>query len=140
MPTLKSTGAIVAGFVTVVVLSVGTDSLLEATGVFTPPGQGLFTPWMLWVALVYRCIYTVAGGYVTAWLAPNRVMRHVTILGIIGVAAGTIGVIVGWNLSEHWYPIAIAVTAFPCTWFGGKLKAMRSMEGNMQQVSAKERL
>ena len=95
---------------------------------------------MLWVALVYRCIYTVAGGYVTAWLAPNRVMRHVTILGIIGVAAGTIGVIVGWNLSEHWYPIAIAVTAFPCTWFGGKLKAMRSMEGNMQQVSAKERL
>ena len=137
MSVIKSSGAIVAGFITVVVLSIGTDSVLEATGVFTPPGQGFFAPWMLWVALVYRCIYTVAGGYVTAWLAPNRVIRHVTILGIIGVVAGTIGVVVGWNLSEHWYPIAIAITAFPCTWFGGKLRVMRSMTG-LQQVGAKE--
>jgi len=51
----------------------------------------------------------VAGGYVTAALAPNNPMRHV-------------GVFVAWHLSRHWYPIALVVTALPCTWLGGKLK------------------
>lgn len=120
--TLKSIGAVLAGFVTVVVLSVGTDSVLEARGVFPPLEKGLFITWMLIVALVYRCIYTVAGGYVTALLAPDRPTRHAIILGIIGIVAGTIGVVVGWDLSAHWYPIALVITALPCTWLGGKLK------------------
>jgi hypothetical protein len=43
---------------------------------------------------------------------------------VIKTAGAIIAVVfVGWNLSEHWYPIAIAVTAFPCTWLGGKMKA-----------------
>jgi len=62
------------------------------------------------------------GGYVTARLAPDRPMRHVKILGTIGVVLSCVGVIVGWNLSEHWYPIALAITAFPATWFGGSMK------------------
>ena len=64
----------------------------------------------------------VVGGYGTASLAPDRPMRHVTILGVIGIIGGTLGVIAGWDLSAHWYPIALAVTAFPLTWWGGKLK------------------
>ena len=118
----RSIGAVLAGFITVVILSVGTDSLMEALGVFPPPDKGLFITWMLIVALIYRCIYTVAGGYVTARLAPDRPMRHVIILGIIGIVAGSIGVVVGWNLSAHWYPIALVITALPCTWLGGKLR------------------
>ncbi len=120
--TLKSIGAVLAGFVAVVILSVGTDSFLEMLGVFPPPEKGLFITWMLVVALMYRCIYTVAGGYVTARLAPDRPMRHVIILGIIGIIAGTIGVVVGWHLSAHWYPISLVITALPCSWLGGKLK------------------
>lgn len=119
---LKSIGAVFAGFLTVVILSIVTDTILEALNIFPPLGQGLFITWMLVVALIYRCIYTVAGGYVTASLAPDKPMRHVIILGIIGIVAGSAGVVVGWNLSQHWYPIALVVTAMPCTWFGGKLK------------------
>lgn len=122
MNRLKSVGAVLAGFVTVVVLSVGTDSVLEKLGIFPPPDQGLFITWMLVLALVYRCAYTVAGGYVTALFAPNRPLRHVIILGLIGIVAGSVGVVVGWNLSAHWYPIALVITALPCTWLGGKLK------------------
>ncbi len=122
MNTFKSVLAVFAGFITVVILSVGTDFILETLGIFPPPGKGLFVTWMLLLALIYRSIYTIAGGYVAAMIAPNRTMRHVIILGIIGTVAGTIGVVVGWNMSAHWYPIALAVTAFPLTWLGGKLK------------------
>ena len=118
----KSIGAVLVGFIAVVILSVGTDFILESLGIFPPIGQGLFITWMLVLALFYRIIYTIAGGYITASLAPNRPMRHVIILGIIGTVAGLLGVIVGWELSAHWYPIALVITAFPTTWLGGKLK------------------
>lgn len=64
----------------------------------------------------------VLGGYVTAKLVPANRKRMVIILGIIGTIAGIVGVIIGWNLSAHWYPIALAVTGFPLVWLGGKLK------------------
>jgi hypothetical protein len=121
MNVLKSIWAVFAGFLVVVILSTATDFVLEHLGIFPPPGEGLFVTWMLVVALAYRMLYTVAGGYVTARLAPSRPVRHVVILGCIGIAAATAGTIVGWNLSQHWYPIALVITALPCTWLGGKL-------------------
>jgi hypothetical protein len=126
MKTLKSIGAVLAGFITVALLSVLTDSILESTGVFTPPEQGFFTPWMLVFALVYRCIYTVLGGFITAALAPDRPIRHAVILGLIGTVLAIVGTIVGWNLSAHWYPIALVITALPSTWLGAKLKKYKT--------------
>lgn len=117
--TLQSIGAVLAGFITVVILSVATDTILESLGIF--PEQGLFITWMLVVALLYRCLYTVIGGYITARLAPRNPLRHSIILGCIGTVAAIMGTIVGWNLSQHWYPIALVVTAIPCTLLGGKL-------------------
>ena len=123
----KSIWAVAAGFLTVVILSTGTDFVLESLGIFPPASDpGLFITWMLLVALAYRCVYTVAGGYVTASLAPEKPMRLVIILAVIGLAGGAAGVIVGWNMSHHWYPISIFLSAFPCTWLGGKLKLRNS--------------
>jgi ABC-type multidrug transport system permease subunit len=119
----KSIGAVVAGVVFCVVLSIGTDFTLSAAGIFPPIKTGVFLSWMLAVALVYRCIYSVAGGYLTALLAPNRPMLHVIILGILGIIASVAGVVAGWNLPHRWYPIALVVTAFPCAWVGGKLRS-----------------
>ena len=118
----RSIGAVFGGFLTVVIFSVGTDAILEFIGIFPPPDQGFFITWMLVVALMYRSIYTVAGGYVTARLSPVNPMKHVKILASIGTAAGVAGVYIGWDLSQHWYPIALAITAFPLTWLGGWLK------------------
>ena len=119
----KSIISIFTGFVAVVILSTVTDKILESTGIFPPLSEPLaYTPSMLAVALVYRCIFTVVGGYITVRLAPDRPMRHAIILGCVGIAAGTIGVVYAWNFSpEHWYPIALVLTALPCTWLGGKL-------------------
>jgi len=120
--TFKSIGAVLAGVITIVALSVGTDFVLETLGIFPSPDQGLFIPWMLMLALIYRSIYAVTGGYVTATLSPTRPMRHAIILGIIGIVASTFGAVVAWDLSAHWYPIALIITALPCTWLGGRLK------------------
>ena len=122
MNALKSIGAVFAGMVVIVFLSAGTDFILESNGIFTPPEEGFFTPWMVMLAFFYRCVYTITGGYVTARLAPANPVRHSIILGLIGTVLGLIGVVVAWDLSPHWYPIALAVTAVPLTWLGGKLK------------------
>ncbi len=118
---LRSIGSVIAGFLIVVVLSTVTDLILEKLGIFPPATGGLFITWMLGLALVYRTVYTILGGYVTAKLAPTNPKKHVLILGIIGTIAGIGGVVAGWNLSAHWYPIALAILAFPSVWLGGTL-------------------
>ena len=116
----KSIAAVLAGMVMIILLSTLTDMILETLEIFPPIGEGLFIPWMLILALAYRCIYAVAGGYITARLAPSQPIRHAIILGIIGIVLSIIGTIVGWDKSAHWYPIALVATSLPCTWYGGK--------------------
>jgi hypothetical protein len=123
MTVLKSIGAVVAGFLAVAILSTMTDSVLEGVGIFPPvTAGGLYVTWMLILAFAYRSLYAFVGGYVTAYLAPSNPKRHVMILAILGTIGGLVGVVVGWNLSSHWYPIALAVTAYPLVWYGGKLR------------------
>ena len=133
MNMLKSIGAVLAGFISVFVLSVATDVVLEKTGIF--PGAThpeLYAQWMFAVALLYRCLYAVAGGYTTARIAPNKPMRHVLILAITGTILGTLGTIANWSKTTpgtQWYPILLIVLSFPSVWFGGKFKIMKLKGG-----------
>ena len=93
--SLKSIGAVFTGILVVVILSLGTDIVMHTTGIFPPWFQPMSTAlWLL--ATAYRIVYGIAGGYITARLAPDRPMRHAVILGVIGLvisiagAAGTI--------------------------------------------------
>ena len=119
----RSVLAVIAGFAVVVILSTGADAVLHAAKVYPPPEQGLHDPLLNLLALAYRCVFTLAGGWVTAKLAPNTPLRHAFILGVLGLIAGTAGVIATWNLGlgPHWYPIALAVTGLPLCWLGGAL-------------------
>lgn len=124
MNIMKGIGSVLAGIIFIVVTHTVTDLVLEKLGIFTPPEQGLHITWMVVTATVYRSLYTIAGGYITAALAPDPRMRYVVILGIIGLALGTLGAIVTipMKLGPAWYPIALAVLALPCVWLGGKLR------------------
>jgi hypothetical protein len=124
MNILKSIWAIVAGMLVGAVLSIGTDLILEKTGIFPPQQSGLFVAWMLGLALIYRCIYNTAGCYVAAALAPNRPMGHALTLGGIGLVVTILGSIANWSASASaaWYPIALIVLTLPAAWLGGKLK------------------
>ena len=120
---LRSIAAVFVGFLAVVVLSLGTDELFHVLQVYPPWDKPMPQPELNLLALSYRLIYTVLGGYITARLAPHAPMRHVWVLAIIGLVMGTAGAIatIPMNLGPAWYPIALAVTAVPCTWLGGAL-------------------
>lgn len=55
-------------------------------------------------------------------------MRHVIVLGAIGTALAILGVVAtaDLNLGPRWYPIALAVTAFPTCWLGGWLQRRKA--------------
>jgi hypothetical protein len=124
MKILKGIGAILAGFIFIVVSHTATDFVLEKLGIFPPPQQGFTVTWMVVTATIYRTIYTVIGGYITTALAPDPPMRYVIILGVIGLALGTIAAIVTipMKLGPAWYPVTLAVLALPSVWLGGKLR------------------
>ena len=119
----QSIWAIVAGFLAVVILSIGTDIVLHKLGIYPPLGQRMSDGLFLW-ATIYRTIYSILGSYITARLAPNHPMWHAMLGAIIGMVIGTAGAVATWNkdLGPHWYPIALDVEAVPCAWIGAKFR------------------
>ena len=129
---LRSIGAVFAGFLAVVVLSIGTDMALHATGVFPPWSQRMSDALFL-LATAYRTLYAVAGSYITARLAPHRPMKHALVGGVVGLVLSTVGAVATWDrgpdFGPHWYPLALIATAMPCAWAGGRLRAMQLRGG-----------
>ncbi len=120
----RSTLVVLAGFISVAVLSLGTDQVLHVLQVYPPWGEPMYQPGLNLLALSYRMLYTILGGYITARLAPHRPMRHVFVLGLIGLITGSAGAIAAISMADlgpNWYPITLAVTGFPCVWLGGML-------------------
>ena len=126
----RSIGALLAGMVIGIILTLGTDIVLHAIGVFPPWGQsmvGFDGPLLL--ATLYRTIYGVAGSYIIARLAPDRPMQHALVGGFVGLVVSIVGAAVTWNkgpaFGPHWYPLALVVLAMPQAWAGGKLRVMQ---------------
>ena len=125
---LRSIGAVFAGLVAVFVLSLGTDVLLHATGIYPPWFKPMSTP--LWVlATAYRIVYGIAGGWIAARFASNRPIGHALVLGVIGVGLSILGVVGTWNegpeFGPKWYPLALVAISIPCSWLGGRLRVMQ---------------
>ena len=121
---IRSIAAVVAGFLAVAGLSLATDEVFHLLQVYPPWGVTMTDPRLYVLALSYRIVYTVLGGWITARLAPQLPMRHVMVLAIIGLIGGSAGVAAAIGRSDLgplWYPIAILLTAYPCTWLGGVL-------------------
>lgn len=115
---VKSLGAVLAGFIVIVILSVVTDTVLEQTGVL--PRGNLFGTGPVLLALTYRIIYSVIGCYVAARLAPNRPMAHALALGVLGIVVSALGSIAAQELAPAWYGWALIVVSLPCAWAGGQ--------------------
>lgn len=124
----KSIGAVLAGFIAVAALSLVTDEVFHLLKVYPPWGQPMRDPGANALALAYRIVYSILGGYITAKLAPRNPVKHAVILGSIGLAISILGVIVTlpMHLGPAWYPIGLAITALPCSWFGGFVYSRKS--------------
>jgi len=119
---------VLAGLLAYFALSGGTDASLYATGVYPP----MFHPMAdhLWaLALTYRVVFAVVGGFVAARLAPAGPLRHVMVLGGIETVLGVLTVLANWNkgpeFGPHWFAMCVTITALPCTALGGVLGAKR---------------
>ena len=128
---LRSTAAVLLGFLAVIVLSLGTDQVLHSLQVYPPWGQPMYGTGVNLLALAYRSVYAVVGSYIAARLAPRRPMRHAFALGVVGLvlsAAGAIVAIVMVDVGPSWYPISLVLTALPCAWLGGVLHRLSQAE------------
>jgi hypothetical protein len=126
----RSIGAVLAGMLVGIILTLGTDIVLHAIGVFPPWGQsmvGFDGPLLL--ATAYRTIYGVAASYIIGRLAPDRPMQHALVGGFVGLVVSIVGAAVTWNkgpaFGPHWYPLALVVLAMPQAWAGGRLRVMQ---------------
>jgi surface polysaccharide O-acyltransferase-like enzyme len=131
--TVRSVGAVLTGIGAGILLTICTDIVLHATGVFPPWGQPMIdADAVLLLATAYRVVYGIAGSYIAARLAPDRPVQHALVLGVFGVIVSIVGAVVTWNrgpaFGPHWYPLALVATAIPCAWLGGKLRVMQLRE------------
>lgn len=125
---LASTGSVVAGLVVTAGGATLADMVMRAAGVFPAAPQLMSDP-LFALASAYRAILTVAGGYATARLAPDRPMRHAWILAGIGLVAGLAGVVAyyvvgGERLGPAWYALSIPLEAIPCVWLGARIAVL----------------
>jgi hypothetical protein len=88
------------------------------------------------MALIYRAIFTVFGGFVTAHISASQPMRQVIILAVIGSILGGLGTIANWELAQatgEWYAIALFLISPLCIWWGGSFKKMKVDKYTPQQ-------
>lgn len=119
----RSTGAVLLGLFAVVVLSLVTDQLLHRLEVYPPWGQPMRDTADNLLALAYRIVYGIVGGYIAARSAPRDPMRHALLLGGAGTILSLAGAVaaIQMDLGPAWYPIALVVSALPTAGLGGAL-------------------
>ncbi|MDB5103651.1 MAG: hypothetical protein JWP91_1340 [Fibrobacteres bacterium] len=119
---LRRVGAVGAGLVAIFVLSMGTDGILHATGVYPPVGvrmsDGLFA-----LATAYRIVYGIFGCWLAARLAPDRPYHHAWALALIGVVFSTAGTVAMWKAGPPWYSLGVIAMNPLCAWLGGRFAA-----------------
>jgi hypothetical protein len=126
----RSIGAVLAGLVVGIAITLVTDVVLHAIHVFPPWGASMVGfEGALLLATGYRTVYGVLSSYIIARLAPDRPMMHALVGGVIGLAVSILGAVATWNkgpaFGPHWYPLALVVLAMPQAWAGGKLRVMQ---------------
>ncbi len=121
---LKSIGAVLAGFVFIVITHTGTDAILEGAGVL-PHGHLFVGTGLILLVIGYRAVFSLVGCYLTAKLAPRHPLKHALILGLIGLVLSSMGAIVAADLGPGWYAWTLAAISLPIAWLGAKLYERR---------------
>lgn len=116
----KSIWAVTAGFLVILVSSIAVDTILKIAGILPWDHLHVSTGLILFVML-YRSVFSVAGCYLAAQLAPKNPMKHAIILGGVGLIISSIGAVVASDLGPVWYAWTLAALALPLAWVGGKL-------------------
>lgn len=134
-PRIRLASAVVAALLANVVITTITDQLFHELGVYPPWGQPMPDVGDNALALAYRTLFAVLGGYLAAALAARRAtpdtqslpMRAALYFGIVGLVLSAVGaaVTIRLDLGPDWYPLLLVVIALPAAWLGGTLHQRR---------------
>lgn len=119
----RSILAIVAGFLTVFVLSIGADAVMRGLGLFQAAAS-VMAGGMFVLATVYRAVFAILGGVMTGLLTRRQDKRDVWILAGLGVVAGLLGIVTWFANSGPgplWYAVLIPVIGGPAVLLGGRV-------------------
>lgn len=127
----KSIGAVLAGLIFIGVTHTTIDAILESIGVL-PKGHLNVSAQRILFVIFYRAVFSLAGCYLTAKLAPKDPMKHSLILGGIGTVLSAVGAIAtaNMNIGPAWYAWSLAIIALPIAWLAGKIYVTRSQSAD----------
>jgi len=120
---LRSLGAVILGFVLIAALSTVSDAVLESIGAIPKgklPVYGAETT--LIGILAYRAVFSIAGCFLTAKLAPSRPLIHALILGALGMTVSLLGSLAMPSAAPLWFNATLVAMALPLAWLGGTLE------------------
>jgi hypothetical protein len=128
---VRIVAAVLGGYVGIGILVVLTDLVFAAV---IPGFRAMTTlPTYYFVIVTFTdALYSIAGGYLCAYIARAAVSRATLGLMIFGEIAGIVSVVLGWHIQPHWFALALLVLFPPAVWFGSRLRsgsANRTMIG-----------
>jgi len=133
----KSVWAVIAGFLVILISSIAVDTILKIAGILPWDHLHVSTGLILFVIL-YRSVFSVAGCYLTAQMAPQNPMKHALILGVLGLIISSIGAVMASDLGPVWYAWTLAALSLPLAWLGGKFYVKRSGIYSKQEYIIKQ--
>ena len=120
---VRSVLAVLLGWAAVGVLVVATDGVLNRMY----PDQyvhGRMPPdHLVAISLATSTVWSVLGGYITAWVASRKRWRHIVGLVIWGELMGVVSAFATWGQIQSWYQIGLILLWVPAVVLGGWLRA-----------------
>jgi hypothetical protein len=133
----RSIGAVLAGLISIVILSGVISAILTQTDVFPKgklPLHGSLS--VVMSILVYQVIIYAVGCFATVKLAPQDPMQHVLVLGglgtILNLASG-LGLATKNGVVFFWFYLSLAVLSLLTAWVSGKLYGMKKPKAEQRQ-------
>ncbi|HPF39975.1 MAG TPA: hypothetical protein P5081_11040 [Phycisphaerae bacterium] len=120
---------VVVGFVGMVAATIGLDALFHATGVY-PDWRLPMESYQWGLALVYRVLFGVGGGYVASRVARGCSFRASLFVGLLSALLSACVVAMHWNMGPEfgprWFNLLWLGTTIPSAMVGGRLAASRA--------------
>lgn len=83
---------------------------------------------------VISSVFTIAGAYLAAHMAPGDEIRHALAVGVIGLLLGVVALSAQPKILPIWYNIAAFALILPCAYLGGTLRRIRPRRAPLDSV------
>jgi hypothetical protein len=132
---LRSVVAVVTGFLLIMLLSLGMDTVLRTVlpAAFAADGRVDGVPLLLFMQACVG-VFAIAGCWLAARLAPRRPMFHALVLGVLGLAFNIAGSYAMWHTAPAWYHVLAIVLVLPYAWAGGQLREFQLARGGAAEA------